>query len=117
MPVAPEARVLALLVLAPAEEVGLQVARVHPVVQEVQDFAHALAVVPGEHDQHREVASAHLKLGAQQIDPQLGQGLLVLPLGDLRSYLGDFEHASDHLTLAGAILVECVSSGGSGPSS
>ncbi len=115
LPVAPEARVVALQVLAPAEEVGLQVARVHPVVQEVQHLAHALVVVAGEHDHHGDVTPAHLELGVQQVDPQLWQGLLVLLLGDLGSDFGNLEHDLDHLTPAGASLVECVCCGGSGP--
>ena len=98
-PVAPEARISVLVVPAPAEEMRLQVARVHPVVQEVQHLAHGFAIVPGEHDHHGQVAPANLEFGVQQIDAQRRQGLLVLLLGDLGPHLGDFEHGRTSIHL------------------
>ena len=97
-PIAPHRRSFGFLVRRIVEGVRVDVARIHPFVEEVDRLALARAAYARNEQDHWKLAElGKPELGVQQIDPQLRLDALVLPLGQLVSQLRRLEHG--YLTL------------------
>ena len=74
---------------------GVDVARVHPLVEQVDRLALARTVDAADHDQNGEALQrSKLDLGLQQRGPQRGLAPTVLLAVDAMANLGGFEHAA-----------------------